>query len=284
MVAGPTLLAESGFLAAPADPAAVTAVIVWLAAAVPALVWACLLWRLARPAAAGASTAAALLAGAVLAAWPASQANQALFDGIADIAGDATARQIVPGVLVPVVEEAAKAAVIALLVVMMPERNAAIGVGAVMGAAVGLGFTAAENVQYLTLAAIQGGRAGLWRACYVRTLLGGLQHATFAAATGAGFAYARQAQTVKRRWLGATLGLLAAIAQHVLWNSCGARALTDTLCGAAQPGAACAASPEPVALFLIAPLISLVFVVPAVAALYFIVKRLAGTRASSSLV
>jgi len=278
MVSYPTVLAGIGVLAAQlADSAAGAPAIVWLAAAAPAFMWACLLWLMTRPGGVGVSAiGAALVAGAVFAAWPASHASQALFDAVAGVAGDARARPTVLGVVVPVVEEVAKAGAIALLVVMIPGCTASIGVGAVVGAVVGLGFTAAENVQYLTLAAIQGGTAGLWRATYVRGLLGGLHHATFAAATGAGFAYARRLPAVRRRWMAAMLGLLAAVAQHVVWNICGARALTDTLCGAVRPGAPCTASPDPVALFVAAPLLSLVFVVPALAVLRVIARRSAG--------
>ncbi len=277
MVSCVPVCAALGVLAARlADPAAAAPAFVWLAAAAPALLWVCVLCLLTRPRAADAAVlAGALIAGAVFAAWPVSHVNQVLFDALAGVAGDAGARRIVPGAVVPVVEEVAKAGAIALLVVVRPRCVATIGGGAVVGAVVGLGFTATENVQYLTLATIQGGTAGLWRATYVRGLLGGLHHATFAAATGVGLAYARRLSGLGRRWLAAVFGLLAAVAQHVLWNICGATALTDVLCGAVRPGAPCAASPDPVALFVVAPLISLVFVGPALAALCVIVSRLA---------
>jgi RsiW-degrading membrane proteinase PrsW (M82 family) len=170
---------------------------VWLAAIAPALLWALILWLVARPASAGAAVAAALLGG-IIVAWPASHVSQALFDAAASLAGDSSARRLVPGILVPVVEEVAKASVIALLLPWMPHR---IAVGAAVGAAIGLGFTPVENLQHLTLAAIQGGEAGLWRAAYVRGVLVGLHHATFAATTGVGFAYARLAPAARKRWV-----------------------------------------------------------------------------------
>jgi len=254
--------------------------VIWLAATAPVIAWAGLLWRLSGSGAARAGLLVlALIAGALLAAWPASQLNQALLDWLAQVAGDASARRWVPDVAVPLVEEVAKAAVIALLVLLVPGSARSIGDGAVTGAAVGLGFTGAENVQYLTLAAIQGGMAGLWRATYVRGVLGGLHHATFAAFIGAGLAYARRAPTARRRWVGAALGLLAAVAQHIAWNISGAKLLADAVCGTAQPGVPCTTPPHPAALFVTAPLVSLMTVGPALVVLRLLVRRLDRLRA-----
>jgi hypothetical protein len=155
----------------------------------------------------------------------------------------------------------------------LPGCTSTIVRGAVSGALVGIGFAMAENLQYLTLAAIQGGTMGLWHAAYLRGLLGGLQHATFTAATGVGLAYGRQASTAGRRWLAAGLGLVAATAQHVIWNAVVAGTITELLCGAQQSGGPCQSSPDAVALFVTTPLLALVTVAPGIVALFVIIAK-----------
>jgi|GEM_PF-2961757 protease PrsW len=250
-------------------PAAICA-----AAAVPALAWAALVCLLARrerePMAV---VAAALLAGAVVAAWPASNINQTLLDWLTTVTSESSARWTVPAVIAPIVEELAKAVALILLVILVPRRTSTIVRGMASGALVGIGFAMTENVQYLTLAAIQGGTTGLWHAAYLRGLLGGLQHATFTAATGVGLAYGRQASTTVWRWLAAGLGLVAATTQHVVWNAIVAGAITEMLCGAKPAGGPCQSSPDAVALFVTTPLLALVTVAPGIVALFVIIAR-----------
>lgn len=249
---------------------------IWMAAAVPLLVWTCVLWWFSRSTGTrGSVVVAAVLGGAVFAAWPASQINQAIYDFTTQLAGDARARAFLPWLVMPMVEELAKATVIGGLLMALRTKisRARIGTDIVIGAAVGLGFTAAENLQYLTLAAIQGGAVGLRHATYVRAVLGGVHHATFAATCAAGFGYARHAGTRTRAILSAGAGLMLAIVQHVLWNRFGAGVLIDRLCGAPQPEAACVVSPDYTVLFFVAPLICMIFVVPGCIALYVVAQR-----------
>ncbi|HEX7409280.1 MAG TPA: PrsW family glutamic-type intramembrane protease, partial [Candidatus Binatia bacterium] len=103
-------------------PAAICA-----AAAVPALAWAALVCLLARrerePMAV---VAAALLAGAVVAAWPACNINQTLLDWLTTVTSESSARWTVPAVIAPIVEELAKAVALILLVILVPRRTSTI--------------------------------------------------------------------------------------------------------------------------------------------------------------
>ncbi|MFI5395042.1 MAG: PrsW family intramembrane metalloprotease [Candidatus Binatia bacterium] len=252
-----------------AVPAAICA-----AAAVPALAWTtlvCLLVRREREPMA--VVTATLLAGAVVAAWPASNINQTLLDWLTTVTSESSARWTVPAVVAPMVEELAKAVALGMLLILVPGRTSTIVRGMVSGALVGIGFAMTENIQCLTLAAIQGGTTGLWHAAYLRGLLGGLQHATFTAATGVGLAYGRQALTAVRRWLAVGLGLVAATVQHMVWNAAVAGTITELLCGAEQPAGPCRSSPDVIALFVTTPLLAMVTVAPGIATLFVISAR-----------
>lgn len=244
-----------------------------LAAALPAVGWAVVVCLMARlRSAAVPAVLAALLAGAVLAAWPASNVNQRLFDAIAGGWGEDAARRLVPGLLAPVVEEVAKAiAVVGLLWLTLP-RLPTVTRGWVLGSLVGLGFTIAENVQYLTLAALQGGESGIWRGVYVRGLLGGLHHATFTAASGVGLALAMTATSKAHAGVAAGVGFVGAVLQHVVWNALLAGKMTDVLCGAPPEGGACQTAPATIDLVLVTPLIAIASVLPGIVGLVIVVR------------
>ena len=203
---------------------------------------------------------ATFLWGAVVAACISSQVNDSL---LAWAGSEARHPDLVPVVLGPLVEEGAKAAALVVVLLLARDELRSPIDGIVYGALVGIGFAMTENFSYLTLAAIQGGAAGLWRGVYLRAVLGGPVHATFTATTGAGLV---QALLHGRRGAGlvaAPAGFLAAVAEHVIWNGIASRTLTGVLCGPQYPGA-CLAEPETTALVVQAPLVVALFLGPGI--------------------
>lgn len=180
---------------------------------------------------------------------------------------------VTPVFLAPAVEELAKAAALAVLLLLRPDGRRRVRSGVVYGALIGLGFTMAENLSYLTLAAVQGGLDGLDRAIWVRGILGGSKHAVFTATTGAALGWACQLRTRGGRIGLAVAGIVAAVLQHGIWNAVASHAITDVLCNAALPGSPCRPVPDPVDLFLWIPLIALACLGPGVVVLAVIVRR-----------
>jgi len=221
---------------------------------------------------------ALFLWGAVIAAFSAARLNDLIASGLAGATGQAEARALVATAGAPVVEEVLKAAGLLLVLGKRPSLLRTPRDGIVDGAWIGLGFDLAENLEYLALAAVQGGTAGLVRGIWVRGFLGGLKHAVFTATVGAGLGWARSARTRRGRLLAPACALLAAIAQHAAWNAVASEAITRTLCGAATPTAACMPEPADLALFVSVPLIVMVFVGPGALALLVIARRGASSR------
>jgi len=227
--------------------------ILLLAAFGPAVLWALVIAVPARRLSRG-LLAAAFLWGALIAA-PVSQHLAARW-------------QLDPAATAPAVEEALKAAPLVLLAVARAGAFAIL----VAGALAGLGFSAAENVQYLTLAAVQGGAEGLARAVYLRGFLQGLNHAVFTGAAAAGLGCARMPRTAGMRALVPVLGFAAAVGQHALWNALGSGAVTGVLCNATTRGGPCR-HPDAVDLFVRIPLIVAAIVGPGGLVLLAIARR-----------
>ncbi len=222
-------------------------------AAGPALLFALPLvvlgWRMGEPAV---LLAMAFLWGAVVATELSALVNDALLTWRVTAA-------LAPLVLGPVVEEVAKAMGLAFVGWARPAALATVRRGIVYGALIGLGFVLTENLSYLMLAVLGGGTPGLERAVWTRGVLAGFHHAVFTAAVGAGIGMGRATAAV--------IGLLAAVAQHVVWNVVAAPQITALLCNAPSPGGACAAEPAAFALYGWIPLVVLACVGPGVAVL-----------------
>lgn len=149
----------------------------------------------------------------------------------------ARAPDLTPVLLAPLVEEIAKAAALALLL-LVPHGGMRTGI--LLGALAGLGFSLTENIGYLTLAALQDGPTGMWRAIWLRGVVGGSKHAVFTATTGAAVGWARLAPSLRRAIGVVAAGFAGAVAQHVLWNGVASHAIIGVLCHATQPGGPCA--------------------------------------------
>jgi protease PrsW len=119
----------------------------------------------------------------------------------------------------PLIEEAAKAA--GLLVILWFFRREFNNVtdGIVYGSLIGIGFGMAENVLYLGGGYLQSGTEEFSNLFYLRVILGGFGHAGYTALTGAGFGYLRETDTGVARIAAPLVGLFAAILGHAAWNS-----------------------------------------------------------------
>lgn len=195
--------------------------------------------------------------GAVGAAFLSSAINDAL---------SAPGRDLVPAFAGPIVEELTKAVGLVAIVMLEPAALRGVVDGIVCGALVGLGFTMTENVGYLILAAVQGGSAGLHVALWTRATLGGFTHAVFTATTGAGLGWVRERSPASSSGV-AGVAFLAAVAQHVLWNTVASSTIIRVLCDAPVPGGPCRDAPGPAALFVTIPLVAGVGLAPGAVAL-----------------
>ena len=234
-----------------------------LAAAAPALLYAWLITRVDRidpePVLA---LAAALLGGAVIAAYCSHTANEWLLAWAGSLTSADQARPLAGGFGAPVVEEIAKAAMLIVLFALVGREARGALDGIVYGALIGLGFAFTENVVYLTFAMLQGGAAGLAQAVYVRALLGGFNHAAFTATTGAAVGWAWRSGVAGARWLVPALGLGLAIIQHVVWNAVASIAINGVLCGPELAGGPCRPHPSETSLLLTVPLLTAIFIGP----------------------
>lgn len=228
-------------LAAGAAHAAVsTPGVVVLAASGPVL-----LWAVAVLVAAGRSrppwdvVVASLLGGAVLAATAAAFVNERALAGAASATGGH-----VPVLVGPLVEETAKGLTLGLVVALRRDAFAGARAGLVWAALVALGFTWHENLQYLALAAVQGGWPGLEQGIVVRGLVGGPVHAVFTAAIGVGLGRAVAVAEGRLAAAWVLAGLAVAVGQHVAWNGVGSVLVMQALCGPDFAAIGCARPPR----------------------------------------
>ena len=236
-----------------------------VASVVPALLAA---WLAARATAVprdGGLMAFAFAGGAVLATFVSSSWNTYFMGWLTTFGDEYHARVFTSAFAAPIIEEIAKA--LALLAAALLWRWPAHTIeGTVCGGLVGIGFAMTENLSYLTLAMVQGGMPGLAQGLYLRSLIGSLVHATFTASTGAAFGYGRGSPSVATRWSIVLVGLLFAIAQHLVWNAIAASTIRDLLCAPATPGGVCSPT-TPARLLIDIPLIVVLAVGPGIAAL-----------------
>jgi RsiW-degrading membrane proteinase PrsW (M82 family) len=185
---------------------------------------------------------------------------------------------LTPVVLAPLVEEVAKALVLGLLFVV---ADGGVRSGIACGALAGLGFSLTENVGYLTLAAVQDGPAGVWRAIWLRGIVGGAKHPVFTATTGAALGRVRAMPAGAARTGVGIAGLGGAVLQHAVWNGVVSRAITDVMCHAASAGGPCQ-GPDTVDLLVRIPARILACIAPGLFGLAIVAHR-AGRAAGADL-
>jgi protease PrsW len=220
-----------------------------------------------------AAFAACFLWGVVAAACAAAPLNDLLLDHLSGTTDAMRARSLAATAGAPVLEELLKGLGPVFLLLLRPDLLRTPRDGMLCGAFVGFGFDLAEGFQYLTLAAVQGGYAGLARGVWVRTILAGLKHAVFTATTGAGLGLMQLATRRATRVVIPLVALGAAIVQHVVWNAVASEAITRALCGAPTAEARCLPVPSHLALFVSVPLIITLCLGPGAVALAVLARR-----------
>jgi len=270
---GPTLLLIAGFARAVHG----TPLLLLVAAALPAVVYALLVLRLDRAQGEPAVLLlAAFLGGAVVAAAVAMAANDLLTQWVGVVVEGRAGTQLVAVVGGPLVEEIAKGLILVVLYGYCREHIDGVLDGIVYGAMVGIGFAMTENIGYFTLAAVQGGQPAFLQSVYTRAIVGGVNHAAFTACLGAGLGYLRRGSS----YVVVGVGFFAAVAQHILWNGIASVSVAQLLCGAGADGI-CLATPSPFNLLVMIPLVSLGFLGPGGVTL-LLIARLAARRQTAA--
>ena len=220
----------------------------------------------------------AWLAGAVAFTWSAAVAttiaelaNDTVGAHVGTVLGSEGARRTMSVLVGPLVEEVAKATAFAAVAFVRPRALDGVWNAVAIGVLAGLGFTAAENVVYYTLAAVQGGWVAVGRALWIRGVVQLPIHALFGAVVGVAVGWVRRPHH-PRGILAA--GLVAAVLLHAVWNGLLSALVTDVLCNAPTAGAACGAAPDTSDLLVRVPALVLAFVVPAGIALAWAARQL----------
>jgi len=129
--------------------------------------------------------------------------------------GDLTLGQLM--IIAPISEEILKAVFLAFFILVFRREIDSPLDGLVLGATVGLGFAATENVLYLLDAFGAEGTGGFVLVAFLRIVVLGFGHAIFTGLVGLGFSYARLGHGVTKV-LGPLAGLVAGITTHAIWN------------------------------------------------------------------
>jgi RsiW-degrading membrane proteinase PrsW (M82 family) len=136
--------------------------------------------------------------------------------GPSQVAQGATASFIAPPV-----EESMKGSfmlvVWAASAVYLKELDGALD-GAIYGGVIGLGFTLTEDVLYITRGSEAGGMAAFTAIFFLRTILGGLGHASFTAMTGLGVGVACESRSIAVKVIAPIGGWMSAMGLHFLHN------------------------------------------------------------------
>jgi protease PrsW len=90
--------------------------------------------------------------------------------------------------------------------------------GAIYGGVVGLGFTLTEDVLYVASQFAESGAVGFVVLWFVRTILGGLGHATYTACTGLGVGWAAESKSWAVKILAPPMGYGLAVFLHAFHN------------------------------------------------------------------
>jgi RsiW-degrading membrane proteinase PrsW (M82 family) len=90
--------------------------------------------------------------------------------------------------------------------------------GAIYGGVIGLGFTMTEDVLYIASAGAQLGSEGFFQVFILRTVMGGLGHASFTAMTGLGIGIACETSSGLVKLIAPIGGWGAAVGLHFLHN------------------------------------------------------------------
>jgi RsiW-degrading membrane proteinase PrsW (M82 family) len=141
--------------------------------------------------------------------------------GLGDYATQQTMMSTTASFVAPPVEESTKGVVLlavwALSGLWLKELDGPLD-GAIYGGMVGLGFTLTEDVLYVSGATMQQGALAGQVVFILRTIMGGLGHATFTAMTGLGVGIAAEARNPLVKVIAPVGGWSAAVGLHFLHN------------------------------------------------------------------
>jgi RsiW-degrading membrane proteinase PrsW (M82 family) len=115
----------------------------------------------------------------------------------------------------PIVEEFAKGLFFVAIIVFRRSEVDGLLDGIIYGALVGIGFAFVEDIVYY-LQSLQAGQLGA--TFFLRGVIGPFAHPLFTAATGIGIGIAVSSRRPAVRVLAPTLGFLAAVLMHAIWN------------------------------------------------------------------
>ncbi len=122
----------------------------------------------------------------------------------------------------PLVEESSKGMGLLLLwglsALWLKEIDGALD-GAIYGGVIGLGFTLTEDMLYVSSSAAQGGAAAFVVVLIMRTVMGGLGHASFTAMTGLGVGVANETRNPLIKIIAPIGGWMCAVGLHFLHNA-----------------------------------------------------------------
>lgn len=123
--------------------------------------------------------------------------------------------------IAPVVEESTKGSGLLVLwlisALWLKELDGPLD-GVIYGGIIGLGFTLTEDVLYMLRAGSQSGMTGVGMTFFLRTILSGLGHAAFTAATGLGVGIAVTCRNPLAKVFFAVAGWMVAVSLHALHN------------------------------------------------------------------
>ena len=119
----------------------------------------------------------------------------------------------------PLVEESAKALILALFFFWKKDEFDNLTDGIVYAVMVGLGFAMTENILYYGRALSSGGIGGSLFTFALRGMLGPFAHPLFTAMTGAGLGLARETNKKVLAFVAPFVGFGLALFLHFLWNA-----------------------------------------------------------------
>ncbi len=139
--------------------------------------------------------------------------------GVRTAADAQVAQGLTASFVAPLVEESFKGVFLigiwGISAVWLRELDGALD-GAIYGGVIGLGFTLTEDVLYIMRAIGQAGMAGFGLVFILRTIMGGLGHASFTAMTGIGVGVAAETKSMFVKLIAPVGGWSAAVGLHFL--------------------------------------------------------------------
>jgi RsiW-degrading membrane proteinase PrsW (M82 family) len=203
----------------------------FIAASIPALVYAGIVLRLDRYEVEPVRTIAACFAWGAIGAVLLSLIGGLIFEAALQESLGAEGAAVLSTVVgAPLIEESFKG--IAVLVVLIFARSEFDDVldGLVYGALIGVGFAMTENILYFGQAYQEGGLGSFGVLVLARSVLSGLGHPSYTAVTGAAVGWSRERYGHGfARIVVPILGWLGAVALHMAWN--GGLVLTTVVFG-----------------------------------------------------